>query len=96
MRKGNALSFDVVPLLGLLPVTEKSRFIMRKGFAQAVSIAVGSTALTTAAAPLSQPSNTKPFRSTAILISELSYERKNFETIMPVSKGTSGSNKGIT
>lgn len=55
MRKGNALSFDVVPLLGLLPVTEESRFIMRKGFAQAVSIAVGSTALTTAAAPLSQP-----------------------------------------
>jgi len=28
---------------------------MRKGFAQAVSIAVGSTALTTADAPLSQP-----------------------------------------
>lgn len=55
VRKGNALSFDVVPLLGLLPVTKESRFIMRKGFAQALSIAVGSTALTTAAAPLSQP-----------------------------------------
>ncbi|KAF9596930.1 hypothetical protein IFM89_014509, partial [Coptis chinensis] len=55
VRKGNALSFDVVHLLGLLTVTEESRFIMRKGFAQDVSIAIGSTTLTTAAAPLSQP-----------------------------------------
>ncbi|KAF9617892.1 hypothetical protein IFM89_039111 [Coptis chinensis] len=55
VREGNALSFDVVPLLGLLTVTEESRFIMRKGFAQVVSIAIGSTALTTAVAPLSQP-----------------------------------------
>ncbi|KAF9596477.1 hypothetical protein IFM89_012182 [Coptis chinensis] len=44
-----------VPLLGLLTVMEESRFIMRKRFAQAVSIVIGSTALTTAAAPLSQP-----------------------------------------
>lgn len=52
VRKGNALSFDRLPLLGLLPVTEESRFIMRKGFAQAKAIAVGSTALTTAAGTL--------------------------------------------
>ncbi|KAF9591986.1 hypothetical protein IFM89_011118, partial [Coptis chinensis] len=55
VREGNALSFNVVPLLGLLTMTEESRFIMRKGFAQAVSIVIGSTALTTTAAPLSQP-----------------------------------------
>ncbi|KAF9614079.1 hypothetical protein IFM89_015078 [Coptis chinensis] len=45
VRKGNVLYFDVVPLLGLLTMTEESRFIMRKGFAQAVSIAIGSIAL---------------------------------------------------
>ncbi|KAF9588552.1 hypothetical protein IFM89_013046 [Coptis chinensis] len=66
VRKGHALSFDVVPLLGLLTVMEESRFIMRKGFAQDVSIAIGSTALTTAAAPLSQPNDLVKKRSETI------------------------------
>lgn len=85
------MSFDVVPLLGLLHVTEESRFIMRKGFAQAVSIVVGSTAITTAAAPLSQPRWW--FRSTTILISEKDYLMKLRNDH---AKGTSESNKGIT
>lgn len=64
---------------------------MRKGFAQAVSIVVGSTAITTAAAPLSQPRWW--FRSTTILISEKDYLMKLRNDH---AKGTSESNKGIT
>ncbi|KAF9611506.1 hypothetical protein IFM89_032552 [Coptis chinensis] len=60
VREGNSLSFNVVPLLGLLTVAEESRFIMRKGFAQAVSIAIGSLcSLPFFVAPLSQPTAEK-------------------------------------